>query len=92
MVVKIKFLPPLSRMIGSGELDVEITDGKMKNLIDQLASHSPKLKAALFEEDGSFSLEYTCMVNHKTVTRDALMDTPLDEGDEVTFLMPIAGG
>ena len=92
MIVKVKFLPPLSRMVGRAEMDIELIDGSMKELFDRLTAKEPRLKTTLFEEDGSLSLEYSCLLNQGPVPREGLINTILKDGDQLTFLMPIAGG
>ena len=87
------FLPKLPEAIGRKELEVEFAGGTIQDLIDHLiAQYGRKAKQALLDEKGELDPVVQVLLNGEVwITRDHL-DTALQDGDSVVFMMMMAGG
>jgi MoaD family protein len=94
MKVKLKiFLPLLPEVIGSKDLEVELAGETINDLIEHLvAQYGRKAKKALYDSTGKLDPVIQVLLNGKEwVTHDRL-DTALQDGDEVMFMIMMAGG
>jgi MoaD family protein len=87
------FLPVLPEAIGRKELTVEFEGQTVNDLIEYLvARYGRKAKQALYDEKGELDQVIQVLLNgEKWITRDQL-DTALQDGDSVIFMMMMAGG
>ncbi|TEU14852.1 MAG: MoaD/ThiS family protein [Anaerolineales bacterium] len=87
------FLPALPEAIGNNELEVEFSGATVNDLIESLIErYGQKAKRALLDEKGAFDPLVQVLLNgEKWVTYDQL-DTALHEGDQLVFMMMMAGG
>ena len=87
------FLPGLPEVIGANELEVEFTGKTVSDLIETLIDqYGQKAKEALFDELGKFDPMVQVLLNgEEWVTQDQL-NTTLQDGDSLVFMMMMAGG
>ena len=87
------FLPTLPEVIGRKEVEVEFIGETINDLIDHLvAQYGRKAKQALFDGDGKLDPVVQVLLNGETwITHDKL-GTVLQDGDEVIFMLMLAGG
>ena len=52
----------------------------------------PKLKDELYEPDGELTDYFILFVNDRPINALEGTETPLNDGDEVPFFIPISGG
>ena len=94
MIVNLKiFLPVLPEAIGRKELQVEFAGVTVEDLIAHLiAQYGRKAKQALYDVEGKLDPVVQILLNgERWVTHD-LLDTALQDGDEVILMMMMAGG
>ncbi len=86
-------LPVLPEAIGRKELEVEFAGETVNDLIEHLvARYDRKARQALYDEKGKLDPVVQVLLNGKEwVTHDRL-DTALQEGDTVMFMVMMAGG
>ena len=87
------FLPDLPEAIGDNELDFEFSGETVEDLIDSIVErYGRQAKQALYNEKGEFDPLVQVLLNgEEWVTRDRL-DTTLQDGDSLIFMMMMAGG
>lgn len=81
--------------VSLGEIGRVMLDANtVAELINQLAlKFGPKVKQALFDDNGHIDLTIQILINGKTwVERDKLETTRLKDGDTVIILGAMAGG
>ncbi len=94
MRVNLKILlPALPEAIGRKELEVEFAGKTVNDLIEHLvAQYGRKARQALYDEKGGLDPVVQVLLNGKEwVTHDRL-DTTLQDGDSIVFMMMMAGG
>jgi len=87
------FLPGLPEAIGRRELDVEFAGETVNDLIEHLIEeYGRQARQALYDEKGQWDPVVQILVNgEQWVTLDRF-DTVLQDGDDVIFMLMIAGG
>ena len=94
MRIELKILlPVLPEAIGRRDLEVEFEGETVNDLIDYLvAQYGRKAKQALFDERGKLDPVVQILLNgEEWVTHDRL-DRTLQDGDQVFFMLMLAGG
>ncbi len=94
MKVHLKLLlPALPEALGRKDLDVEFSGETVNDLIDHLvARYGRKARQALLDPDGKLDPVVQILLNgEEWVTHDRL-DTVLHEGDDLIFMLVLAGG
>jgi molybdopterin converting factor small subunit len=91
--VKLIGLPKLARAIGQSEFDVQLDGPTLGHLLRHLeASYGPQVRKDLLTAQGTVNETVQVLRNGSDwIPRDAL-STSLDEGEEITFLLMMAGG
>jgi len=95
MNIHVEFLglPMLSDVIGKKKLDVGVSGQTVKDMIDELISrYGKKVRDALFDAEGNFDPLIQISLNGKFFVSPDKHDTPLKDGDSLTFMLLIAGG
>jgi MoaD family protein len=87
------FLPALPEAIGGNKLEVEFSGTTVNHLIESLIErYVQKARQALYDEKSKFDPLVQVLLNgEEWVTYDQL-DTALQDGDELIFMMMMAGG
>ncbi len=82
-MVKVKFFAVLKGLVGKEEISLEIKEGTSLNqLIEQLKADLPPLVDIM--QKGGILIS----VNQEVLEKDAI----IQDGDEIAFLPPFAGG
>jgi MoaD family protein len=86
-------LPMLAEALGRRELEVEFAGETVSDLVEHLvAQYGHKARQALLDETGELDPVVQVLLNgEEWVTHDRL-DTSLQDGDNVMFMMMMAGG
>ncbi|MCK4789794.1 MAG: MoaD/ThiS family protein [Desulfobacteraceae bacterium] len=87
------FLPALPEAIGDNELEVEFSGATVNDLIESLVErYGQKARQALYDEKGKFDPLVQVLLNgEEWVTYDRL-NKGLNEGDQLVFMIMMAGG
>lgn len=94
MKVNLKiFLPILTEVIGSKELEVEFAGETVNDLVDHLVTrYGRKAKQALCDEKGNLDPMIQVLLNGEAWITGDQLDAALDDGDDVVIMMMMAGG
>ncbi len=91
-MVRLKLMPPLTRIVGQKEVAVDVGRASLKAVIERAAAGNGKFRAAMLDAEGNLSTEYSCLINGRRYNVSDLDGVEVDETDEIVILMPIAGG
>lgn len=79
--------------MGKKKLKVEIAGGTGEDVIEELIRHyGKKARDAFYDQDGKFDLMIQIALNGKPFIHPDRRDTPLNEGDQLIFMVLLAGG
>ncbi len=82
-MVTVKFFAVLKHLVGKDEISLDVEKGtSLEKLLEKLVSDLPPLKESVNE--GKILIS----VNQEVVEKDYL----INDGDEIAFLPPFAGG
>ncbi len=90
MSIKVRIPTPLQKLTGQGE--VQIKAGNIKDLITQLENSYPGMKDRLCDESGKIRRFVNVYLNEEDIRFLKQEDTSLKDGDEVSIVPAIAGG
>jgi molybdopterin converting factor small subunit len=92
--VEILGLPMISDVLGKKKLEVEISSGTVKEVLDELIRrYGKKVRDAFYDPEGNFDMSIQTALNGKSfITIDGHRNPLIKEGDTVTFMMLLAGG
>lgn len=91
-MIRVKLLPPLSRLVGRKELQVDLATTTLDVLLERLIHDYPRLATELGPESGGKDVYYAIFVNGVDSRSRQGRATPVASGDEVAILMPMGGG
>ena len=91
-MVRLKLMPPLTRIVGQKEVAVDVGRTSLKAVIERAAARDGNFRRAILDTEGNLSSEYSCLVNGRRYNVSDLDAVQVDEADEIVILMPIAGG
>ena len=87
------FLPVLPEAIGRRELEVEFAGETVNDLIEHLvARYGRKARQALFDGEGKLDPVVQVLLNGTEWVPHDRLDTVLQDGDGVMFMLLLAGG
>lgn len=93
--LKVEFLslPQVARLAGGKSIDFAIKGQTLQDLISELSQRfGNEVGNFLLDESGKLDSVFRIQLNKtRWIPRDRL-DTPLQDGDRVTFMMLVAGG
>lgn len=84
-------IPTLLRPLTENEKRVEIEGDTVRELIDQMESRYPGIKARLMDDDRMHRF-VNVYINDNDIRFADELDTRLRDGDDVTILPAVAGG
>ncbi len=92
MRVKVLAFAAFREILGR-EREVELPDeASVKELLEALASSSPRFREAAFEPNGLLRDYVLLMVNRKRIDAENDLSRILADGDELAIFPPLAGG
>jgi hypothetical protein len=91
-MIRLKLLPPLTRIVGEKEILVDLDRGPLRLVLERAMTQNGKLRSAMLDRAGRLSHEYSCLVNGDRYNVADLGDVEVDETADVTLLLPLAGG
>lgn len=87
------FLPMLSEIVGSDELEVDFAGSTAGDLIQHLTkTYGKRARDALLDDRGALDVEIQLLKNRKDWITQENLDTELADGDHVTVMVLMAGG
>lgn len=96
MVLRVHLTPPLSNTAGRDYLEVSLEgDGTVITVIHQLIERfGPAFRLHLYDDKGLFIPSWVVFINQQPVhlNRPEALSTPLKDGDDISFLLALAGG
>lgn len=95
MKIQVEFLslPKVTRIIGCKSIDFDLRGRTIFDLIQELSStYGDELAQFLLDRCGKLDTAFKIMINKKVWISEDMMDTPLQEGDQVTIMMLVGGG
>jgi MoaD family protein, archaeal len=92
MMITIKAFARFREILGS-ETTREVAEGTtLAALIQEIARKNPKMKASLYDDDGTLRRYIILMQNKKRVNHSEVESIVLNDGDEIALYPPVAGG
>jgi len=85
-------LPTVLRSQAGGKASVEVEGSTIGDVLKALVAEHPGIGGQVFAEDGSLQKFVNVYVNDDDVRYLSSLDTPVNEGDEVSILPAVAGG
>ena len=85
-------IPPVLRVHVDGQKEVEGAGGTLGELSQDLVTRHPALGEQLLTVDGGLHRFVNVYVNGQDVRYLSVLDTPVDERDQVIILPAMAGG
>jgi MoaD family protein len=87
------FLPVLPEAIGRKKLEVEFAGETVSDLIDHLvARYGRPARQALYDKQGKLDPVVQVLINGEAWVYHDQLDTTLQDGDSVVFMLMLAGG
>jgi MoaD family protein len=95
MKIHVEFLgfPMVSDVIGKRRVELDIAVNTVRGVIDELIMrYGKKVNEAFYDEKGRLDVTLQITLNGKTFISADKEQTPLNEGDTITFMLLLAGG
>ncbi len=97
MKIIVHLYPPLNNAAGKSRVDIELNDeSTIAGLIDKLAAQfGPEFRSLLFDDRGSIIPGWCTRINNQAplhFNQAATFTTAISDGDEISFLLALAGG
>jgi MoaD family protein len=87
------FLPVLPEAIGRKELQVDLAGETVNDLIEHLiVRYGRKARQALYDREGQLDPVVQILLNGEQWVPHDRLDTVLHDGDNVMFMLVLAGG
>lgn len=92
--VEILGLPMISEVLGKKKLEVDISKGTVKEVLDELMRrYGKKVRDGFYDSEGNFDLSIQTVLDGKSFIKVDEHQNPLiKEGATVTFMLLLAGG
>ena len=85
-------VPTILRKHTGGAKAVEATGATLREVVEQLDSDHPGLKAAILTDAGEIHRFINIYLNDEDVRFVGALETPVSDGDVVSILPAVAGG
>jgi molybdopterin converting factor small subunit len=95
MKIQVEFLglPMVSDIIGTKKLVLDVSGEKVKDVMDELIRrYGKKVRDTFYDTDGRFDPMIQIALNGKSFIDADRHDTVLNEGDNLVFILLLAGG
>ena len=90
MPIKVRIPTPLQKLTGQGEVQVQA--GSIKDMIAQLEKNFPGMKERICDDSGKIRRFVNVYLNEEDIRFLNQENTQLKEGDEISIVPAIAGG
>ena len=90
MSIKVRIPTPLQKLTGQGE--VQIQAGNIKELISALEKNYPGIKDRICDESGKIRRFVNVYLNEEDIRFLNQEETAVKDGDEISIVPAIAGG
>ena len=90
MSIKVRIPTPLQKLTGQGEVQVQA--GNIKDLIAALEKNYPEIKDRICDESGKIRRFVNVYLNEEDIRFLKQEDTSIKDGDEISIVPAIAGG
>lgn len=91
MAVKVLIPTPLQKLTNN-QATLECTGSTIAELLESLESSCPGIKGRLCDDEGALRRFVNFYVNSEDIRFLQGVETPLNDGDEVSIIPAIAGG
>ncbi len=91
-MIRLKLLPPLTRLVGAKEIAVDVGRASLRVVIERAMAQNGRFRSALLDSEGHLSHEYSCLLGDRAWNAASLDDVEVRDGDEIVIMLPIAGG
>ncbi len=97
IAVEVKLLPPLNNTAGRQRVKLDLAPGSdLQGVLEALLAKfpGPKFRLHLYDTEGRLVPAWCAFVNRKPVPlrTEAGLSHPVADGDEISFLLNLAGG
>jgi molybdopterin converting factor small subunit len=98
ITVAVSLLPPLSNTAGRDRVTLDLNAGAtVRTVIDALVARfdNPEFRLHLYDTEGRLIPAWRAFINNQAPVRIATREggaAPVSDGDEITFLLSLAGG
>ncbi len=75
-----------------GNSELALAGGTVAECLEDLGRRFPGVRSHLWDQGGGLAPAVSLYVNGDDVRYRSGLDTPLEDGDELRILLPIAGG
>jgi MoaD family protein len=89
MEITLKLLKPLKDAIGKDSLTLEVDEGTVISLLEQVSKEYPELGKELLDDKGGLDYRVNVILNDKPLNE---LDVEVNDGDQVTLFIPVSGG
>jgi molybdopterin converting factor small subunit len=91
--LRLMALPALVKAMGGKKVQVDFSGETVADLLDHIVKrHGRAAEEALLDEDGKLDTIIQILINEKEWVVHDELDVPLKEGDDVIFMLIVAGG
>ena len=90
MPIKVRIPTPLQKLTGQGE--VQVQPGTVKDMIAELEKNFPGMKDRICDESGKVRRFVNVYLNEEDIRFLNQEETKMKDGDEVSIVPAIAGG
>jgi MoaD family protein len=91
MAVEVR-IPTILRKHTGGARAVEAKGATVREVIEQLESNHPGLRAAILADGGDIHRFINIYLNDEDVRFSGALETPVEDGDVMSILPAVAGG
>ena len=96
MIVRLKLFPPLSDAAGTSELALAVEEGNtLKSVVEALvARFGNTMKRHFYDTEGRIIPSWAAFLNQAIIpfNQPGALDAQIESGDEISFILNIAGG
>ena len=94
MKIKVKTFANLRDILGKSEIEYEIKQGNtLRYLLENMCQkYGKSFEHQIKDSSTGAIVPFLLLINDKTFRSVADLDTPLNEGDVVTIMLPFDGG
>lgn len=92
MSINVKFMPALRSITGTPSVELDPSLNTLEKVMDELLRLYPQLKGKMFYPDGTIDFVYHLILNGERLSWPDDKDVKVHSGDELVFMVFMAGG